>query len=74
MAAISFFTCFGLFKFAMPSQNFGMNNNFRIIFLKIIIIIKVNFIKIYTKNTHIIGNKCDFTKMFIKKEHIIICA
>ena len=49
-----------------------MSNSFRIIFILTIIVIKINFIKIYTKNTRLIGKKCDYTKIFIQKEFIII--
>ena len=66
-----FFQYFVLFKYIIPSQKFDINNNFRIIFIKIIII-KVNVIKIYMKNTHLISKKCNFTKIFIRKEYIIV--
>ena len=49
-----------------------MNNSIRIFFIKIIIIIKINFIKIYSKNMSLISNKCDFIKILIKKKYIII--
>ena len=61
-----------IFKFIMPSHKSGINNGFKIIFLKLIIVIKVCFIKIYSKNTHFISGKCDFTNIFIKKEYIIV--
>ena len=61
-----FFKCFTFFKFIVPSQRSDMNNSFKIIFMKISII-KVNIIKIYTKNTHFITWKCDITRIFIKK-------
>ena len=41
-------------------------------YFTLINIIKVNIIKIYTKNTHFIIRKCDITRTFIKKEYIII--
>ena len=48
-----------------------MINNLRIILIKIYII-KVNMIKISTRNTHFITRKCDITRIFIQK-YIIIC-
>ena len=50
-----FFKCFTFFKLDMPSQKLDKNNSTRIIFIKIII--KVNIIKIYVKNTHFIARK-----------------
>ena len=44
---------FAFSKFSMPSQKYDMNNGIRIIFIKIIII-KINAIKIYIKNTNFI--------------------
>ena len=41
--------------------------SFRIIFIKIIIIIKVNFIKIYTKNTYFVSKNRGCTNIWIKK-------
>ena len=41
------------------------DNSIRVIFTKIII--KINIIKIYTKNTHFFTTKCDITRIFIKK-------
>ena len=49
--------------------NSGMNDSIRIMFIKIIIIIKINFIEIYSKNMSLISNKCDFIKVFIRKEY-----
>ena len=54
---LSLFKCFEFFKFNMPSQKSDKNNCIRIIFTKIII--KINVIKIYIKNTHFISRKCD---------------
>ena len=70
--AYIFFKCFDFFKFVMPRQNFCP-----IVWghlPKVIIMIKVSFIKIYTKNTHFICKKCGFTKIFIKKEYIILAS
>ena len=44
---------FVLFKFIAPSHKSDMSNSVRIMFIKISIV-KVNIIKIYTKNTHFI--------------------
>ena len=60
--SLIFFKCFSFFKFIMPSKNSDMNNSIRTIFIKIIIIIKTNFIKIYSKNMSLESNKCDFIK------------
>ena len=46
-------------------QKFDMKNIIKIIFI-IIIIIKVNIIKIYTKNTNFITRKCDVTYFYQK--------
>ena len=70
--AYIFFKCFDFFKFVMPRQNFCP-----IVWghlPKVVIMIKVSFIKIYTKNTHFICKKCGFTKIFIKKEYIILAS
>ena len=53
------------------SHKSGMGNGFRIVFVKINII-KANIINIYATNTHFITKKCDITRIFIKKEYIII--
>ena len=60
------------FLLVMPRQKSGMNNTIRIIFIKSIIVIKVSFIVIHSKDTQLISIKFDFTKIFIKKENIII--
>ena len=60
---LSFFKGFLFFKFNMPSQNPDMNNSIRIIFIKIII--KINIIKIYIKNAHLI------TKNTILRESLL---
>ena len=65
-----FFKCFALFKLIMSSRKFDMNSSIRIIFIKIIIIIKVNFTKIYAENSQFISKKIDFTKIFIKIESL----
>ena len=49
-------------------MNYSIRNNY----IKIIIIIKNNFINIYSKNMSLISSKCDFIKIFILKEYIII--
>ena len=49
----------------MSSQKSGKNNSVRNIFIKIII--KINIIKIYTKNTHFITTKCNIARILIKK-------
>ena len=48
-----------------------MNNSIKIIFIKIII--KINIIKIYVKNTLFITRTYDITRIFIKLEYIFIC-
>ena len=63
----SFDWFFTFFTFTMPSQTFEKNNSIRTIFF-VISIIKINIIKIYTKNTHFITARCDITRIFIKKE------
>ena len=67
-----FFKCFAFFKFTTSSQKSHMNNSIRFILIKCIIIRKINFITICSKNTHLISKKCDVIKVFIKKEYIII--
>ena len=49
------FKFFVFFKFNMPSQNSDKNNYIRFTFIKIII--KINIIKTYIKNTHSITIK-----------------
>ena len=49
----------------MVSQKSDKNNSIRIIFIKIIV--KINIIKIYTKNIHFITTKCEVPRIFIKK-------
>ena len=66
-----FFKCFVFFKFNVPNQKSDMINSTRIIFVKIII--KINIIRIYIKNTHFISVKCNITIIFIKIEYIFIC-
>ena len=60
------------FKFNIRSQNSGMNNSIRTMFIKIII--KINIIKIYIKNTHFITRKHDITRIFIKLEYKFTCV
>ena len=69
--AYIFFKCFALLKSIMQSHKSHMNNSFRIILIKIILV-KINIIKIYTNNTHFITRKCAITRIFFKKEYIII--
>ena len=66
------FKCFYFFKFVTPRQNVCPIVSGHL--PKAIIMIKVSFIKIYTKNTHFICKKCGFTKIFIKKEYIILAS
>ena len=68
---LPFFKCFTFFKFTMPNKKPDKINNIRTIFIKIII--KINSVKIYTKNTYFITAKCDNTRIFIRKESTIIC-
>ena len=56
-----------LFQIYYAKPKLDINNSIRIIFIKIMVIFKVNFIKIYNKNTIFISKKCDLTKIFIKK-------
>ena len=65
------FKCIPFFKFNMSSQKADMSNSFRIIFI-IISMIKVNDVKIYTKN--FITRKYDITRIFINIEYIIMCV
>ena len=51
-----FFKCFAFFRFPVPSQKLDMNNRIRIIFIKIIIIEKINVIKIFSKNMSLTSN------------------
>ena len=69
-----FFKCFlnSLFKFIVPSHKLYVNVTFRIISINMKIN-KVNVIKIYTKNTHVITRKWNITRIVIKKEYIINC-
>ena len=69
---LSFFKFFVFFKFNMPSQKSDKNNSIRIIISKVIV--KVNVIKIYIKNTHFMKRKYNITRIFIKVTYIIICA
>ena len=63
---ISFFKCFTLFKSIASSHNSDMNNSLRNIFIKMKII-KINIIKIYTKNTnHFITKKFEVNLIFKK--------
>ena len=68
----TFLKCFAFFKFNMSSQKSDKNNSIRVIFMKIII--KINIIKIYINNTHLITRKFDITRIFIKEEYIFICV
>ena len=68
---LTFLKYFAFYKFNMPSQKYDTNNNIRIIFIKILI--KINIIKIYIKNTHFITRKYNITRIFIKVEYIFIC-
>ena len=68
---IFFLKCFAFLKFNMPRQKSDMNNSIRIIFIKIII--KINIIKIYIKNTHFFTRKYDIIRIFIKVEYNFIC-
>ena len=67
-----FFKCFAFFKFTTSSQTSELNNSISIIIIKIIIFIKVNFIKIYIKNMSFISIKCDFIINLIKNKYITI--
>ena len=60
-----------LAKIINSFTNSDMNNCFRIISIRINIP-KVNIVKVYTKNTYFITKKYDITRIFIKKEYIII--
>ena len=60
-----------LFKSITLSHKSDMNNSFSIIFIKVNTI-KVNVIKSYTKNTHLITKKCDIIGIFFEKNYIII--
>ena len=59
---LALFNFFAFLKFDMPHQNSDKNNG--IIFIKILI--KINIIKIYIKNTHSIKTKYSITRIFIK--------
>ena len=67
-----FLKCFAFFKLNIPSQKSDKNNSIRIIFIETII--KINIIKIYTKNTHFITRKYSITRIFIEIEYISICV
>ena len=69
---LSFFKCFAFPKFTSLSQKSDMNYSIRVIFVKVIIMIQINFIKIYSNNISLISNKCDLIKIFIMKEYIIM--
>ena len=58
--------CFAFFKFTLPSQKSDINS-VRIIFIKIIIIIKINFIKIYSKNMLSLAINVTLLKSSLKK-------
>ena len=60
-----FFKCFAFFQFITPRQKSDINNSFRIMFIKINII-KVDFIKVYAKNTHFITKKCGYSSLWNK--------
>ena len=60
---LSFSKCFPFFKVTTPSQKFAMNYSISIIFINFIIIMKINFIKIYSEIMSLISNKCDFIKI-----------
>ena len=61
-----------IFESHYAKQKSEICNSIRIIFKKIIVIIKINFIKFFSKNMSLISNKCNFIKIFIIKEYIII--
>ena len=74
LSLFSSFFClslFALYIFITPSHRPNINNSFRIIFIKTIII-KVNIIKICSMKTHLITKKCDIIRICINKDYIII--
>ena len=71
-SSLIFFKGFPFFKFNIPKKKSDKDNSFRIIFIKIII--KINIIKIYVKNTLFIARKYDITRIFINLEYIFICV
>ena len=56
----------------MPSQKYDKDNSVKVVFIKIVI--KINILKIYIKNTLFITRKCNITRIFIKLEYIFICV
>ena len=71
ISSFIYFNFFAFFKFNMQSKKSDKNDSIQIIFIKIII--EINFIKIYIKNTHSITIKYNITRTFIKIEYIFIC-
>ena len=66
ISLLFFLKSFALFK-VTPRQMSNISNTIRIIFIKIIILIKFNSIKIYSKNMYLKTNKYNFIKIcFIK--------
>ena len=60
-----------IFQIYYPSQKSDINCNLRIIFIKIFIIVKVSFIKIYTKKTHFIRKNVTLLKSSLQRVIII---
>ena len=66
-----FFTCLALFISIKNSHKSNMNNCFRIIVIKIMII-EVSIIKINNNKIHIIAKNCDNVRICINKKYLII--
>ena len=66
------FNCISWLKITAPSESSDIINSIRIIFIKVILMIKIGFITSGSNNMPLVGNECGFIKIFNIKKYVII--
>ena len=66
------FNCISWLKITAPSESSDIINSIRIIFIKVILMIKIGFITTGSNNMPLVGNECGFIKIFNIKKYVII--
>lgn len=66
------FNCISWLKITAPSESSDIINSIRIIFIKVILMIKIGFITTGSNNMPLVGNECGFIKIFNIKRYVII--